>query len=85
MHQADGMDGRSVQSGRFLCECVAFDRYFAEKLGAACGDASVYVIYQCSDGCSDVSSQFDLRPVVIVDVSRHYVDVNQIPLLPAIP
>src|SRR5437762_1425282 len=79
------MDGRSVQSGRFYRECSAFDRNFTEKLGAACGTAGVNVINQRSDGCSDVSGQFDLWPVVIVDVRPNQVDVNQIPFLPAVP
>src|SRR5215469_18287518 len=79
------MDGSSVQSGSFLCEIGAFGSNFAQKIGAARWIAGVYVIGHCSDGCGDVSDQFDLRTVVIVDIRLQHVDVNQIPLLPSIP
>src|SRR5580658_6645704 len=79
------MNGSSVQSSCFFSECGAFDRNFTQNLGAACGTPSVDVINQRSNSCSNVSDQFDLWPVVIIDVSRSHVDVNQVSLLPTVP
>src|SRR5215831_15608207 len=79
------MDGCSVQSGCFLGERGAFGRNFTQEFVAASWIAGAYVIGHGSDGRGDVSDQFDLRTVVIVDIRREHVDMNQIPLLPAVP
>src|ERR1700756_3270245 len=79
------MDWSPVRSCGLLGKRSAFLRNFSEKLRTASVSRNLQAIGKCSNGCRDVSGQLHFRPVVLLNVRSHRVDVNQAALLAAVP
>src|SRR5262249_8938003 len=85
MHQAYRVNWDTLQGARAVSELCSVASDFIEKLRICQGWFPFYASRERVERGCDVADQFKLRPIVLVDIRIHGIDMDERALVPVIP
>jgi hypothetical protein len=85
VHQAHRVDGDTVQGGRLCGELPPLASDLAEQLRIRRGCGLFYLGGEHTERGRDIAGQFQLRPIVLVDVRSNGIDMDKMTLASLVP